>query len=327
MRPVTDELLLGVAGVCATVIGLFLVGVLFFVEIVVGRPDAPPSRVLQGYMRAGTRIVIAVFAMALMLSLALVAFELPWATAVFVVLSLILVVANVDTAIRIAPVTRAIGSRTLLINEVVGTVGVLAIVALPWIIGGPRPSREDLALSALIALATAFISVAATALTVFDMARLSSDTASCDRPEVRSPPPTTNLDAGRAGNGEAIEPLDVDLGVADATRVLVVAGTVGLDRATGSRSSIAEQLGLIWWNLRRRLAAAQMGVDNVIHVTSYLRHVADTDAASAACRAALNNQAVPLRTIITTALTEGWLVEVELLAVADGRPTMRRARE
>lgn len=84
MRQVSDELPLGIAGVAATVIGLFLVGVLFFVEGGMRGP-ARESRVeLWRYMRSGTRIVMLLFAMALLLSLALVAFELPWARALFV---------------------------------------------------------------------------------------------------------------------------------------------------------------------------------------------------------------------------------------------------
>ncbi len=59
------------------------------------------------------------FAISLGLSLALVALTLPWARALFAVLSLVLVAANVDSAVRVRGVAKATGSTALLVNEVV----------------------------------------------------------------------------------------------------------------------------------------------------------------------------------------------------------------
>ena len=122
----------------------------------------------------------------LALSLALVALTPTWATAIYVILSLILVVSNVETAVRVRPVTRAIGVRTLLVNEIVGTIAVLAIVAHPWVLGGWRPSREDRTLAALLSLATAFVSVATLALFAFDMIRLAQPVGRPRLPRPRS---------------------------------------------------------------------------------------------------------------------------------------------
>ena len=171
MRPVTDELLLGIAGVSATVVGLFLVGAFFYVEAGMRQQDGRARATMQPYMRAGTRIVMILFALALFLSLALAALDLAWARALYVVLTLLLIAANVETALRVRSVGLPGQPRTLLLNEIVGTIGVLLIAVLPWAIGGWRPGREELTLAALLALGTAFVSVGAMALCAFDPAR------------------------------------------------------------------------------------------------------------------------------------------------------------
>jgi hypothetical protein len=166
VRPASDELLLALAGVSATVIGLFIVGVFFYVEAALRLPERAG---LRPYMRSATRIVMVLFAMPIMLPLAVVAFALPWARVLFLLLSVVLVAANVDSARRIRRVPGPGRSRTLLLNEVAGTVGVVVLVVLPWILGALRPSREDLTLAALLAFGLGFASVATMALFIFDI--------------------------------------------------------------------------------------------------------------------------------------------------------------
>ena len=199
MRPVTDELLLGIAGVSATVVGLFLVGAFFYVEAGMRQQDGPARATMQPYMRAGTRIVMVLFALALFLSLALAALDLAWARALYVVLTLLLIAANVETALRVRSVRLPGQPRTLLLNEIVGTIGVVLIAVLPWAIGGWRPGREELMLAALLALGTAFVSVGAMALSAFDVARLDATTA--DSPG--SPVPSGPVPSGATPDGPA----------------------------------------------------------------------------------------------------------------------------
>lgn len=316
MRPVTDELLLGVAGVSATVIGLFLVGVFFYVEAGMRQLADSGRADLQTYMRAGTRIVMVLFAMALLLSLALVAFDLSWARGLFVVMSVVLVAANVETAVRVRA-ARVTGTRTLLFNEVAGSVGVVAIVVLPWALGGLRPSREDLTLATLIALATAFVSVGAIALFSFDVARLYP----ADRPaaaqqvtpalatQIRTLHPTHGVYPATGDYAHAVE-------VRGASRLVFVAGTMGLDPAGTAGASIEEQLALVWSNLRAILAAADMSLDDVVRVTSYLRDAAYADENARARVGALGNRAVPTTAIVVETLADDWLVEIEVIAAA-----------
>ncbi len=94
------------------------------------------------------------FAIPLGLSLTLVVLESGWSTVLFALLSLALITANLDTALRIQDVRRLSGSKVL------GTIGVVLIVLVPWALGGVDPSREDLTWAILIAFSTAFLSLA-----------------------------------------------------------------------------------------------------------------------------------------------------------------------
>jgi hypothetical protein len=169
MREVSDGFLLNMAEVSAALVGLFLVGVFFFVETGFRTEH---SRVVRPYFRAGTRIVLVLFALPLLLSLTLVVMELTWSRVLFAALSMMLVAANVDTAVRIPSVTRDTGSTALLVNEVIGTAAVAVIVLLPWILGGIDPTREDLTWAMLLSFAAGFLSVCAIVLSVFDIGRL-----------------------------------------------------------------------------------------------------------------------------------------------------------
>jgi hypothetical protein len=173
MRQVSDDFLLNMAEVSATLIGLFLVGVFFYVETGFRRVEHAHD-VVEPYFRAGTRIVLVLYAIPLGLSLALVALEPIWARVLFALLSLTLVAANINTAVRIRAIARATGSAALVVNELVGSAGVLLIVIIPWILGGLHPTREDLTWAILLAFGTGFISIVAVMLSVFDIARFNT---------------------------------------------------------------------------------------------------------------------------------------------------------
>jgi hypothetical protein len=170
MLPVSDEFLLNMAEVSASLIGLFLVGVFFYVET--GFRRLRGQEAIQPYFRAGTRIVLVLFAIPLGISLTLVALELVWSRVIFLVLSIMLVVANIDTAARIRAVRRYARSTALYVNEIAGTVGVIVLVVIPWILGGLRPTREDLTWAILLAFASGFLSISAVVLSIFDTASI-----------------------------------------------------------------------------------------------------------------------------------------------------------
>jgi hypothetical protein len=171
MRDVSDAFLLNVAEVSATLLGLFLVGVFFYLETGLGRRE-PSSVVFQTYLRAGTKIVLVLYALPLFLSLTLVALTPGWNRVVFLLLSLILVAANVETLRGIRELARVSGNSGWVLTELLGTAAVVVLVALPWLLGGFHPTREDFTWSILLSFGTGFLSVGALILSVFDTARL-----------------------------------------------------------------------------------------------------------------------------------------------------------
>ena len=96
MRQASDAFLLNVAEVSATLIGLFLVGVFFYVETGFRRLEHGRD-VVRPYFRAGTRIVLLLYALPLFLSLTLVVLGPTWNRVLFLLFSLLLLWANVDT--------------------------------------------------------------------------------------------------------------------------------------------------------------------------------------------------------------------------------------
>jgi 2-iminobutanoate/2-iminopropanoate deaminase len=100
------------------------------------------------------------------------------------------------------------------------------------------------------------------------------------------------------------------------SRWLFVSGTMGLDAAGEPPATFEAQLELVWDNIRTILAAAGMGVDDVVRITSYLRNAADAEVNAAARTAALRGRAVPTTAIVVQTLSPAWLVELEVIAAA-----------
>ena len=173
MRQISDAFLLNMAEVSAALIGLFLVGVFFYIETGFRRLEHA-REVVERYFRAGTRIVLVLYAIPLGLSLTLVALEPFWTRVLFALLSLMLIAANIDTVLGMRAVARVTRSTALLLNELAGSAGVLVLVFIPWVLGGFHPSREDLTWAILLSFATGFLSITALVLSAFDIARLSS---------------------------------------------------------------------------------------------------------------------------------------------------------
>ncbi|MBA4097610.1 MAG: enamine deaminase RidA [Rhodospirillum sp.] len=99
-------------------------------------------------------------------------------------------------------------------------------------------------------------------------------------------------------------------------RFLYVAGTMGLDQNGVAGKSLAEQLDLIWRNLGAILASADMTVDNIVRLTSYLRDPAYAEENAVARVKALNGRVIPTIGIVAQTLSSDWLVELEVVAAA-----------
>ncbi|MEV6864703.1 RidA family protein [Streptosporangium subroseum] len=125
--------------------------------------------------------------------------------------------------------------------------------------------------------------------------------------EIVTHSPTEGVYAATGDYVHAIE-------VRNAERLLFVAGTMGLDPTGVPGTTLAEQLELIWSNLRAILASADMTVDNIVRLTSYLRDASYAEANAEARVAALGNRAIPTTAIVAETLVSDWLVEIEVTA-------------
>jgi hypothetical protein len=170
VRQVSDALLLILAEISATLIGLLLVSVFFYVETGLRR-FGRAREAATSYLRAGTRIVLILYGMTLALSLALVALKPVWSRVLFAVLSLLLLAANVETSVRIRAVVKLTRSTAVLVNDVVSSAGILALVVIPWVVGGLHPTREDLTWAILLSLTTGFLCTYTLVLSVFDISK------------------------------------------------------------------------------------------------------------------------------------------------------------
>lgn len=163
-----------VSEVAGGLIGLFLVAMVFYVESGFRRLSVP-GRPIEEYFRASTRIVLVLFAIPLLMPLTLVALPVGWSRFVFAALVVALAVTNVTTFRRVRSAARVTGSRTLVFNEWVGTLGVVLVVTLPVISGGLTPGRSDFVPAVLLALGVGFLSTCVLVLSLFDVARLEEE--------------------------------------------------------------------------------------------------------------------------------------------------------
>jgi 2-iminobutanoate/2-iminopropanoate deaminase len=104
--------------------------------------------------------------------------------------------------------------------------------------------------------------------------------------------------------------------VQEPARFLYVAGTMGLDERGIAGKTLAQQLDLIWSNIRTILASAEMSVDNIVRLTSYLRDPAYAEENAKARVKALNGRVIPTIGIVAQTLSSDWLVEIEVVAAA-----------
>jgi 2-iminobutanoate/2-iminopropanoate deaminase len=120
--------------------------------------------------------------------------------------------------------------------------------------------------------------------------------------------PTTGVYEAGGDYAHAIE-------VREASRWVFVSGTMGLDPDGVPGTTLDEQLELVWSNIRAILAAAEMTVDNIVRLTSYLRDASYVDANAAARVAALDGRLIPTTAIVAQTLESDWLIEIEVIAV------------
>lgn len=170
MEPVSETFLIALAEISAALIGLFLVGMIFYIQIGLERLERS-REVVEPYFRAATLITFISFAIPLGVSLTLVALPVVWSRLLYVALVFGLIVVDVRTIKTVRACVRVTGLRLLVMMEAVGTVVVALMVILPLASGGFSPGREDFVPAILLSLGIGFLSTCVLVLTLFDIAR------------------------------------------------------------------------------------------------------------------------------------------------------------
>ncbi len=171
MDPVSDEFLIGIAGISASLIGLFLVGMILYIQTGFDRSERTRA-VIEPYFRAATLITFISLALPLGVSLTLVVLPIGWSQVLYAALIVALIAADVQTVNTVRVAVKATGLNLLWMMEAVGTVLVVLMIVIPFWTGGLSPDREDLVPGLLLSLAIGFLSTCVLVLTLFDIARI-----------------------------------------------------------------------------------------------------------------------------------------------------------
>jgi hypothetical protein len=159
VNPPSEGFLLTTAQIAATLIGLLLVGVLFFAETGLRQLRALDLHATP-YLRAGVRWVLIVYSMVLGVSLALIAFEPMWVAVVFALFSIAVIVALVPQTQRSLELARARPDWLQAWSAWLPWPPTTIALGLPWVLGGLIPGPESYVMTLLLGGAMAFISTA-----------------------------------------------------------------------------------------------------------------------------------------------------------------------
>jgi enamine deaminase RidA (YjgF/YER057c/UK114 family) len=118
-----------------------------------------------------------------------------------------------------------------------------------------------------------------------------------------------NAPAASGGYSQALE-------VEGAQRLLFISGQIPEAVDGNVPDDFAAQAKLVWANVLAQLDAANMAVDNLVKVTTFLSSRQHALANSEARRQALGAHAPALTVIIAGIYDERWLLEVEAVAAA-----------
>jgi hypothetical protein len=167
MGNVSDPFLLEIAGISASLLGFFVVGVFFYVERSIF-PQAADAA--HGYLKAAVRSVIYLYGMAVLVSLGLVVFSSEFVSVLYILLSAGLVWSAAHTNVATRRLQRAVGVRVL--SHTFTWFATIAILGLPWALGGLAPSRPHFTWGLILVGVFAFTTTVSFLLSAFDLTAL-----------------------------------------------------------------------------------------------------------------------------------------------------------
>ena len=104
--------------------------------------------------------------------------------------------------------------------------------------------------------------------------------------------------------------------VEGAARIVHVSGQIPVDKNGTVPDTFDAQARLAWKNVERQLAAAGMGLDNIVKHTTFLSSREYRQANSRVRQEVLGDLAPALTVIIADIYDEAWLLEIEAVAIA-----------
>lgn len=167
MGSVSDAFLLEVAGISASLLGFFVVGLFFYVQRGIFPHAADHA---QGYLKMAARTVIYLYGLAVLLSLSLVVLTSGYVALLYATLSVGLVGSVLQTALASRRLQSAIGVRVM--SQVAVWMATTLVVGIPWVLGGLAPSRPDFTWALMVICVFAFLSTVSLMLSTFDISDL-----------------------------------------------------------------------------------------------------------------------------------------------------------
>lgn len=101
-----------------------------------------------------------------------------------------------------------------------------------------------------------------------------------------------------------------------ATRLLHVSGQIPTDRAGRVPDGFAAQCRQAWANVAAQLGAAEMSLDDVVKVTTYLADRSNAAENGAIRREILGARRPALTVVVAGIFDPAWLLEIEVVAAA-----------
>lgn len=104
--------------------------------------------------------------------------------------------------------------------------------------------------------------------------------------------------------------------VSGATRFVFISGQIPVDESGHVPATFRDQCLLVWRNIEKQLAAADMTLDNIVKVMTFLSSRQYRQENSQIRHEVLQGRTPALTVIITGIYDEAWLLEIEAIAAA-----------
>jgi ABC-type anion transport system duplicated permease subunit len=165
MNQVSETLLLTIAQVSATLLGLLIVGAFFYIETGLRRvtTHVPEAR---SYLRATTKAIVALYGIALVVSFSLVLLDAAWASLVYALGSAYVIVVMAEWTAHSRSIRELVHVRRM--SPWLAWPMFLVPLTLPWLLDGWLPDLGALTWGLLSILALAFINTAGLLMLAFD---------------------------------------------------------------------------------------------------------------------------------------------------------------